>query len=298
MVSMSDLPDAGLRLLHVHAHPDDESSKGAASTAYYVARGARVMVVSCTGGEEGEILNPRLDSPENWARMSELRRAEMAFAARILGIEHVWLGYRDSGFPSGDDWQPNSPDAFSLADVDEAAGRLVKVIREFRPQVLTTYDERGGYPHPDHIRCHVVSMAAVDQAADPELWPEHGEAWAVPKVYYQMGFHRDRFVALDEAMHADGLGRPYAERLSSWLDDDDHPHLRPTSFIPAGDFFEVRNAALLAHASQIDPDSFWFAVPPEVERAGWPTEDFQLVRSSVSTELPESDLFAGLREQR
>ena len=109
--------------------------------------------------------------------------------------------------------------------------------------------------------------------------------------------HRDRFVALDEAMHAEGLGRPYAERLSSWLDDDDHPHLRPTSFIPAGDFFEVRNAALLAHASQIDPDSFWFAVPTEVERAGWPTEDFQLVRSSVPTELPESDLFAGLREQ-
>ena len=296
MVSMSDLPDAGLRLLHVHAHPDDESSKGAASTAYYVARGARVMVVSCTGGEEGEILNPRLDSPENWERMHQLRQEEMAAAAAILGIEHVWLGYRDSGFPSGDDWRPASPEAFSLVDVDEAAGRLVKVIREFRPQVLTTYDERGGYPHPDHIQCHVVSMAALDQAADPELWPEHGDPWQVPKVYYQMGFHRDRFVALDEAMHAQGLGRPYAERLSSWLEDD-APHLRPTTFIPAGDFFEVRNAALIAHASQIDPDSFWFAVPVEVERSGWSTEDFQLVRSSVPTELPESDLFAGLREQ-
>lgn len=296
MVGMSSLPDAGLRLLHVHAHPDDESSKGAASTAYYVSRGARVMVVSCTGGEEGEILNPKLDTPENWARLPELRQAEMAFAARILGIEHVWLGYRDSGFPSGDDWQPTSPEAFALADVDEAAGRLVKVIREFRPQVLTTYDERGGYPHPDHIQTHVVSMAAVDQAADPDLWPEHGEPWQVSKVYYQMGFHRGRYAALDEAMHAHGLERPYAKRLAEWSEDAD-AQLRPTTFIPAADFFDVRNAALLAHASQIDPDSFWFAVPLEVERMGWPTEDFQLVRSSVDTQIPESDLFAGLREQ-
>ena len=99
MAPMSDLPDAGLRLLHVHAHPDDESSKGAATTAYYVARGARVMVVSCTGGEEGSILNPRLDSPENRERMPDLRREEMAAAADILGVEHTWLGYRDSGFP-------------------------------------------------------------------------------------------------------------------------------------------------------------------------------------------------------
>lgn len=296
MVGMSDLPDAGLRLLHVHAHPDDESSKGAASTAYYVARGARVMVVSCTGGEEGEILNPRMDSPENWARMPELRRQEMAAAASILGIEHVWLGYRDSGFPSGEDWQPTHPDAFALADVDEAAGRLVKVIREFRPQVLTTYDERGGYPHPDHIQTHVVSMAAVDQAADPDLWPEHGEPWQVSKVYYQMGFHRGRFAALDEAMHAHGLESPYASRLADWSEEAD-ARLLPTTFVPASDFFETRNRALLAHATQIDPDSFWFAVPLEVERAGWPTEDFQLVRSTVPSQVPESDLFAGLRDQ-
>lgn len=293
---MSDLPDAGLRLLHVHAHPDDESSKGAASTAYYVSRGARVMVVSCTGGEEGSILNPRLDTPENWQRMPELRRQEMAAAAEILGIEHAWLGYRDSGYPEGEDWQPSHPDAFALQPVDEAAGRLVKVIREFRPQVLTTYDERGGYPHPDHVMCHTVSMAAVEAAADPDLWPEHGEAWQVPKVYYQLGFHRGRFAALDEAMHAHGLERPYAHRLAEWSEDADAT-LQPTTFVPAADFFEVRNAALLAHATQIDPDSSWFAVPVEVERVGWPTEDFLLARSTVPTTIPESDLFAGLREQ-
>ncbi len=293
---MSDKPDAGLRLLHVHAHPDDESSKGAATTAYYVDRGARVMVVSCTGGEEGSILNPRLDSDENRERMPQLRREEMAAAAEILGIEHVWLGYRDSGFPEGDDWRPTSPEAFALAPVDEAAGRLVKVIREFRPHVLTTYDEEGGYPHPDHVMTHTVSMAAVDAAADASLWPEHGEPWQVPKVYYQLGFHRDRFTALDDAMAAAGLDRPYAARLANW--PANREARRPTTFIPAADFFEVRNAALRAHATQIDPDDrFWFAVPVEVERAGWPTEDFQLARSQVPTSLPESDLFAGLREQ-
>ena len=294
MAPMSDLPDAGLRLLHVHAHPDDESSKGAATTAYYVARGARVMVVSCTGGEEGSILNPRLDSPENRERMPDLRREEMAAAADILGVEHTWLGYRDSGFPEGDDWQPTSPDAFALASVDEAAGRLVQVIREFRPHVLTTYDEQGGSPPPDHVMCHTVSMAAVDAAADADRWPEHGAPWQVAKVYYQQNFHRARYTALDDAMDAAGLGRPYAERLAGWSADRD---LRqPTTFIPAADYFEVRNAALLAHASQIDPDSFWFAVPVEVERAAWPTEDFQLARSQVPTTLPESDLFAGLRD--
>jgi len=294
MGAMTDKPDAGLRLLHVHAHPDDESSKGAASTAYYVSRGARVMVVSCTGGEEGSILNPRLDTPENLARMSKLRREEMAAAAKILGIEHVWLGYRDSGYPDSEDWRPASDEAFALQPVDEAAGRLVRVIREFQPHVLTTYDERGGYPHPDHIMCHTVSMAAVEAAAAPELWPEHGEPWRVPKVYYQMGFHRGRFAALDEAMHAHGLERPYAHRLAEWSEEAD-AQLQPTTFVPAADFFEVRNAALLAHASQIDPDSFWFAVPLEVERVGWPTEDFQLVSSTVPTSVPESDLFAGLR---
>ncbi|MEA4943572.1 MAG: mycothiol conjugate amidase Mca [Propionicimonas sp.] len=285
----------GLRLLHVHAHPDDESSKGAASTAYYVARGTRVMVVSCTGGEEGEILNPKLDTPQNWARLPDLRREEMAAAAQILGIEHVWLGYRDSGFPDGPDWKPTTPEAFALADVGEAAGRLVRVIRDFRPQVLTTYDERGGYPHPDHIKTHTVSMAAVEAAADATRFPEHGQPWQVSKVYYQMGFHRGRYAALDEAMHAHGLESPYAQRLADWSQDAD-ARLRPTTFVPAADFFEVRNQALLAHATQIDPDGFWFAVPLEIEKKGWPTEDFQLARSTVPVSLPEDDLFAGIAE--
>jgi mycothiol S-conjugate amidase len=282
-----------LRMLHVHAHPDDESSKGAATTAYYVAQGVRVVVATCTGGERGSILNPKMESPENWKNLAALRKAEMTKAASILGIEQVWLGYVDSGMP--DDGEELPPDAFARLDPELAAGPLVKVIREFRPQVLTTYDESGGYPHPDHIQCHRVSMAAVAAAADPEAWPELGEPWQVPKVYYDMTLHRGRYAALDAAMHRAGLGRPYAEWLAQWGEDPERLS-RLTTFVPCSDYFDVRNAALLAHATQIDPEGRWFAVPLEVQKAGWPTEDFQLVRSTVPVELPESDLFAGLRE--
>jgi len=285
--------DPELRLLHVHAHPDDESSKGAATTAYYVAQGVRVMVVSCTGGERGDILNAAMDTPGNWARLPELRKEEMARAASILGIEHVWLGYEDSGFPDPDNPQPMAPGAFAAQDVDVAAGRLVKILREFKPQVVTTYNEQGGYPHPDHVMTHTVSVAAVDAAADPTLWPEHGAPWQVSKLYYDQGMSRDRFTALNEAMDARGLGRPYDERLS-W------PHLREpmppaTTFIPCGEFFEVRDRALMAHATQVDPTGSWFTVPLDIQQAVWPTEDFRLAWSKVPTVIPETDLFAGLR---
>ncbi|MFN8137694.1 MAG: mycothiol conjugate amidase Mca [Propionicimonas sp.] len=282
-----------LRLLHVHAHPDDESSKGAATTAYYVAQGVDVMVATCTGGERGSILNPRMDTPQNWANLPDLRRAEMARAAEVLGIRQVWLGYVDSGMP--DEGEELPEDAFARIDPAVAAGPLVEVIREFRPHVLTTYDENGGYPHPDHIQCHRVSMAAVEAAADPEAWPGRGEPWQVPKVYYDMSLHRGRYAALDAAMHEAGLGRPYAEWLAQWGEDPERL-ARLTTFVPCAQYFGVRNAALLAHATQIDPDGRWFAVPLEIQQAGWPTEDYQLVRSAVPVSLPEDDLFAGLRD--
>ena len=282
-----------LRLLHVHAHPDDESSKGAATTAYYVAQGVEVMVATCTGGERGSILNPKMENPENWANLAELRRAEMVKAAGILGIEQVWLGFVDSGLPGEGEELP--PEAFARLDPEVAAGPLVKVIRDFRPQVLTTYDENGGYPHPDHIMCHLISMAAVTAAADPLAWPEHGAPWQVAKVYYDRSLHRGRFAALDAAMHEVGLGRPYTEWLRE-LPSEETTESRLTTFVPCAEYFEVRNAALLAHATQIDPDGQWFAVPLEIQQAGWPTEDFELVRSTVPVSLPESDLFAGLRD--
>ncbi|MDR1833521.1 MAG: PIG-L family deacetylase, partial [Propionibacteriaceae bacterium] len=131
-----------LRMLAVHAHPDDESSKGSATTAYYVAQGVRVMVATCTDGAAGDILNKALDTAENRERLPELRREEMAQAARILGIEQVWLGYPDSGFPDSEDYAP-PPGSFAATPVEQAAYRLVKVIRDFRPQVMTCYTPDG-----------------------------------------------------------------------------------------------------------------------------------------------------------
>lgn len=280
-----------LRLLHVHAHPDDESSKGAATTVKYVREGIRVMVATCTGGERGDILNPTMDTPENRANIAFLRAGEMERAREILGIEQVWLGFMDSGLPEGDPLPPLPEGCFAVLDADEAAGRLVRVIREFRPQVVTTYDENGGYPHPDHIQCHNITVAAVRDAADPQKWPEHGPAWQVAKLYYHMGFHRRRFATLDRLMHEHGLESPYKERLKNM---DDRVAERLTTFVPCAEYFHVRDEALRAHATQVDPDGFWFAVPLEIQKKGWPTEDYQLAKSMVPVALPEDDLFAGL----
>ena len=164
----------------VHAHPDDESSKGAATTARYAAEGARVLVVTLTGGERGDILNPAMDLPEVHGRIAEIRRDEMAKAAEILGVEHHWLGFVDSGLPEGDPLPPLPEGCFALEPLEEPTEALVRVIREFKPHVMTTYDENGGYPHPDHIRCHQVSVAAYEAAADYRLYPDAGEPWDVP----------------------------------------------------------------------------------------------------------------------
>jgi len=282
-----------LRLLHVHAHPDDESSKGAATTARYVAEGVRVVVATCTGGERGSILNPAMDRPDVLANIASIRREEMDRARQVLGIEQVWLGWVDSGLPEGDPLPPLPEGCFGAMDVDEAAVPLVRLIRELKPHVLTTYDENGGYPHPDHIMCHKISMAAVATAADPTSSPELGEPWQVQKVYYQLSFNRPRIVALDEAMTARGLESPYAERLADWVEDPEH-EARLTTQVPCAEYFAVRDRALLAHATQVDPEGSWFAVPLEVHRQAWPTEDWQLVQSQVPAELPEDDLFAGI----
>ena len=147
-----------LRLLAVHAHPDDESSKGAATMAKYVAEGARVLVATCTGGERGSVLNPAMDRPEVWERLPQIRVEEMARAREILGVEQEFLGFVDSGLPEGDPLPPLPDGCFALVPVEEAAAPLVALIRRFRPQVITTYDERGGYPHPDHIKTHEISV--------------------------------------------------------------------------------------------------------------------------------------------
>ena len=281
-----------LRLMAVHAHPDDESSKGAATMAKYVSEGVQVLVATCTGGERGDVLNPRMDRPEVWADLPAIRAREMDAARQILGVEQVWLGYVDSGLPEGDPLPPLPEGSFAVQNVSEAAAGLVAHIRRFRPHVLLTYDEMGGYPHPDHIMCHKISMAAITMAADPATLSDAGPAWQVRKVYYHMSGHRNRFARLDQLMHEHGLAPVYEERLTQF--PDDHKAYRLTTFIPCSDFFHVRDDALRAHATQIDPDGHWFAVPMEIQKLGWPTEDYQLVLSTVPTVIPEDDLFYGI----
>ena len=191
--------------MHVHAHPDDESSKGAASTAKYVAEGVDVHVVTCTGGERGSILNPKMDRPDVLANMTEIRRQEMETAREILGVTPGLARVRRLRLARG---RPQAAAARRAASGwwtrEVAAEPLVRLIRSFRPHVLTTYDENGGYPHPDHIMCHNVSMAAFEAAADPERFPEAGEPWQPLKLYYHHGFNRPRTLALHEAMLAAG----------------------------------------------------------------------------------------------
>lgn len=289
--------DTKLRLMHVHAHPDDESSKGAASTAKYVAEGIDVHVVTCTGGERGSILNPAFEHPgiiDNPELIAEIRADEMEKAREILGVTQDWLGFVDSGWPEGDPKPPLPEGCFALVPLEEAAEPLVRLIRSFRPHVMTTYDENGGYPHPDHIKCHEVSMFAFEAAADPERYPECGQAWQVKKLYYHHGWSRLRIAAINDAMTRHGLESPYKD----WLEKrniDPEQDKRLTSRIPCSEYFHVRDQALIAHATQIDPNGSWFAVPREIQAEAWPTEDYELVKSFVESTLPEEDLFAGLR---
>ena len=284
-----------LRLMAVHAHPDDESSKGAATTARYAAEGARVMVVTLTGGERGDILNPAMDIPEVHGRIHEVRRDEMAKAAEILGVQHHWLGYVDSGLPEGDPLPPLPEGSFATVPLAGPTEALVRVIREFRPHVLTTYDENGGYPHPDHIRCHEVSVAAYEAAADHVRYPDAGEPWAVSKLYYNHGFLRQRMQVLQDEFAKHGQDGPFAKWLENWDAEEDVIESRVTTRVECSKYFTQRDEALLAHATQIDPKSFFFTTPMEWQQRLWPTEEFELARSRVPVQLPETDLFAGIK---
>jgi mycothiol S-conjugate amidase len=284
-----------LRLLAVHAHPDDESSKGAGTFAYYRTRGAQVMVVSCTGGERGGVLNPSLEPRTHPDRdMGGYRRGEMARAAAVLGIEHRWLGYLDSGLPPEGMAVPAN--SFGAIPAEISARPLVKIIREYRPHVMITYDENGGYPHPDHIRTHDISVLAFGAAADPERYPGTGAPWQISKLYYDRIFNAERVHAVYQAMsHLDPPhpGLAGFTELVEWMRERRH---NVTTRVPCGDFFDVRDRALRCHASQVAPDDRFFFWPNELQRTAWPFEDFELVRTHVETDLPEDDLFAGIAD--
>src|SRR3954454_5183498 len=291
------MDESRLRLMAVHAHPDDESSKGAGTIAKYHDQGVHSTLVCCTGGEAGDILNPAMDTPEVKADIANVRRRELERAAEILGYDElVWLGYRDSGMP---DTEANAdPRCFARADLDEAVGRLVTIIRRIRPHVVVTYpDEQSRYPHPDHLRVHEISDIAFDAAGDPDRFPDAGEPWQPLKLYYTT-WSRERIVALHDKMLELGLESPYAR----WFEQDpDAPPPPPapvlTTRIEVGAYYGHRKEALLAHATQIDPESpFWFSLPDDVAATIHPYDDYVLARSLVDSDPPEDDLFAGIRE--
>jgi mycothiol S-conjugate amidase len=206
VISVSD----PLCILTVHAHPDDESSKGAGTIARYHAEGVHTVLVCCTGGEEGEILNPALNTPEVKARIADLRTEELKLAADIIGYDEVvMLGYRDSGMAGAE--SNANPASFAQAPFDEAVGRLVSVVRRTRPQVMVVYgDDQSGYPHPDHLKVHDIGVAAFGAAGDPERYREAGDPWQPEKLYYTE-FSVARFKEVHQKFVDLGLQSPFDE---------------------------------------------------------------------------------------
>jgi mycothiol S-conjugate amidase len=282
---------ADLCLLTVHAHPDDEASKGAPTVARYHEEGVRTVLVTCTGGEAGDILNPAMDRPEVRERIDEVRREELARAAAIIGYDEVVLmGYRDSGMP---DSEHNAhPENFANAPLPEAVEKLVAIIRREQPQVIITYgDDQRGYPHPDHLRVHDISLPAFEVAGDPTAYPDAGDPFEPQKLYYVV-WSRARIQATHDKFVELGIESPFGEDWFKRPSQDD----QITTSIDIADWYDVRLDSLLAHETQVDPSSpFWFGLPREVSRSVHPFDDYVLARSRVYCELPESDLFAGLR---
>ncbi|MEL7156124.1 MAG: mycothiol conjugate amidase Mca [Actinomycetota bacterium] len=281
------------RLLCVHAHPDDEASKGAPTVARYVAEGHEAYLVCATGGEEGDILNKAMDRPEIRANLPQVRADELAESVKAIGYhELIWLGYRDSGMA---DSEANAhPDCFAQADLDEATGRLVAIIRRLRPHVLVTYsDDQQGYRHPDHLRVYDISALAWERSGDPAWYPEAGAPWDPLKMYYST-WSRARLKAHHERFGVLGLVSPYDEKWFTRPSSDD----RITTKVDIADYYGVRRAALLAHATQVDPkEKFWFGLPDEEAASAYPWEDYILGHCRVETTTPESDLFAGIPDR-
>lgn len=290
-------------VLTIHAHPDDESSKGAATIARYASEGVRTVLVCCTGGEAGEILNDEADTEEARTDLPAVRARELDEAVRIIGYHAVYkLGYRDSGMPGT---EANAhPDNFHNADLDEAAGRLVRIVRSERPQVIVSYDWDHGRSHPDHIRVHEIGHLAFERAGDASWYPEHGQPWTPLKLYYTGVFTRSRIEKLHAWFEERGEESPYREWTARWAEreaDPTRPAPKPiTTQIDVSDWLHVTRDALRAHATQVPATSAWFRVPLDVQRAVYPWEDYTLAASRVGGPVltadagTEDDLFAGI----
>ncbi|WP_286252643.1 N-acetyl-1-D-myo-inositol-2-amino-2-deoxy-alpha-D-glucopyranoside deacetylase [Streptomyces graminofaciens] len=296
---MTDLP--ARRLLLVHAHPDDESINNGATMARYAAEGARVTLVTCTLGEEGEVIPPRLAhmAPDRDDTLGPHRVGELAEAMKELGVtDHRFLGgpgrFRDSGMMGVE--QNERPGAFWSADVDEAAALLVEIIREVRPQVLVTYDPNGGYGHPDHIQAHRVAMRAADLSPDPDFRPDLGEPWEIAKVYWNRvprGAALEGFARLRRDLAEPGklpFGRAASITEVPGVVDD---HVITTEIDGSG-FASAKAAAMRAHATQIEVHEPYFALSNELAQPLLVDECYELVRGRREGGGRESDLFDGI----
>jgi mycothiol conjugate amidase Mca len=305
-------------LMTVHAHPDDETIGTGGTMAKAAAAGHRVVLVTCTRGEQGEIVVPAMDTPENHRRLGEIRAGELERAMGVLGVtEWENLGYHDSdmmGRPGNLD-----PRNFWQADPDDAARRLVWLIRRYQPDVVTTYNEFGGYGHPDHIRTHDVAVRAYPRAGDPawypeQLAPEHGGTgpsleegglapWAPSKLYEQ-AIPASVRKAMNERLEELGLESfwlPPKDATPEQLAEFDAymakmlvPDESITTRVDIGDFVDRKWAALHEHVTQISADNPFMRFGLDGWRQFWATESFILAESSVETSIPESDVFAGI----
>ena len=285
------------RLLLVHAHPDDETIASGATMAKYVDEGAAVTLVTCTAGEEGAMLVDELGhlAADATDALGHHREVELANAMKALGVtDHRFLGghgrFRDSGMIGT---PPNErPDCFWRADLLVAATYLVEIIRETRPQVLVTYDDFGGYGHPDHIQAHRVAMYATQLAAADSFKPELGAAWDITKIYWT-AFPRSVMRAGIEALKAAGDDSPF-----STMDPDDLPFACPDEFVTteihATPYLGRKLEALKAHATQIDVQGGFFALSNNLGSEAMGTEYFRGIKGVPTGGARETDLFAGL----
>jgi N-acetyl-1-D-myo-inositol-2-amino-2-deoxy-alpha-D-glucopyranoside deacetylase len=283
---------SGLRLLAVHAHPDDETITMGGLLALCADRGISTSVICCTDGKVATIFDPEYAAHEDdiRPRLKEIREAELRRAGQILGVSEInFLEFGDSGMAGTE--TNNAPGAFWRADFDEAVGRVVAHIRRFRPQVVVTYDGNGGYGHPDHIQAHRVTLVAVE-AAYHAIYPELGPPWRVSKLYYT-AFPRSEARRIAEMARAAGMKPPFGE-----ADPDSLEFITPdewvTTRVACRDQLSRKREALIAHRSQLTEEFALLSVPEEILREHFSHEFYQLVFSRVPTAVPETDVFAGL----
>ncbi len=290
------MSEGSLTLLAVHAHPDDESSGTGGILRLAAQRGHTTVLVTCTNGELGDVKAPALalnpaDNPEDRARLAAVRREELVQASAVLDITHLYmLGYHDSGMEGAD--TNAAPHAFINAAPDDVTGRLVGLIRQHRPHVVITYDDNGGYGHPDHIMSHRMTMAALDAAADGTYYPEAGRPWDVPKVYYT-AWARSDMLRVFKMMHF--LGRDTPLRDPNFDPNSlGCPDELVTTKVDIRPVLRDKWRALFSHRSQMG-DSRWFRWLTHLGgRWLYPYESLRCVRSPRPIRSLESDIFSGL----